>query len=221
MTDNSKQSCVPTSKHRVWIAMKGNEESLRLAEADGWEVHEVAKAPACRPNSPEDIRQSMDLLQHIHRDKSTCDVHDHLLSDGNCNCPRGGSRVETSERQLPPHDYTHPDWQGNGVTKFWTEDSLRAYSAVSSSSPEEPPPERRETGWLVEDGAGHARPRFRTMDQTGIHWTDDANKALRFARRADAEMFAAGDEDAWRVTQHQWVTVDGDFIHAENGIGDV
>ena len=46
--------------------MKGNERSLRLAEADGWEVHEVAKAPAT--NSPEDIRQSMDLLQQIHRD---------------------------------------------------------------------------------------------------------------------------------------------------------
>lgn len=48
--------------------MKGNEESLRLAEADGWEVHEVAKAPVCLPNSPEDIRQSMDLLQQIHRE---------------------------------------------------------------------------------------------------------------------------------------------------------
>lgn len=87
---------MPTSKHRVWIAMKGNEQALTLSEADGWEVREVAKAPACRPNSPEDIRQSMNLLQHIHRDKSTCDVHDHLLPDGNCNCPREASRVETS-----------------------------------------------------------------------------------------------------------------------------
>lgn len=45
---------------------------------------------------------------------------------------------ETIEPQLPPHDYTHPDWQGNGVTKFWTEASLRAYARVSGSSPEEP-----------------------------------------------------------------------------------
>lgn len=57
-----------TSEKRVWIASKGNEKALRLAESDGWEVHEVAKAPSCRPNSPEDIRQSMELLQQIHRD---------------------------------------------------------------------------------------------------------------------------------------------------------
>ena len=46
--------------------------------------------------------------------------------------------VETTEHQLPPHDYTHPDWQGNGVTKFWTEDSLRAYAAVPARSSVEP-----------------------------------------------------------------------------------
>lgn len=63
----------------------------------------------------------------------------------------------------------------------------------------------REVGWLVEDGGTLARPRYRTMDQTGIHWTEDHNKAIRFARRADAEMFAAGDEDAWRITEHMWV----------------
>lgn len=61
-----------------------------------------------------------------------------------------------------------------------------------------------ETGWLVEDGGTLARPRYRTMDQTGIHWTEDPNAAIRFARRADAEMFAAGDEDAWRITEHIW-----------------
>jgi hypothetical protein len=42
------------------------------------------------------------------------------------------------------------------------------------------------------------------MDQTGIHWTEDPNAAIRFARRADAEMFAAGDEDVWRITEHMW-----------------
>lgn len=61
---------------------------------------------------------------------------------------------------------------------------------------------RDEVGWLVESG-GHV-PRYRTMDASGIHWTDDPNKAIRFARRADAEMFAAGDEDAWRITEHMW-----------------
>lgn len=67
MTD---ETSAQTSKKRsrVWIASKGTEKALTLYEADGWEVHEVVKAPVCRPNSPEDIRQSMDLLQQIHRE---------------------------------------------------------------------------------------------------------------------------------------------------------
>lgn len=62
----------------------------------------------------------------------------------------------------------------------------------------------REVGWLVEDG-DNAVTMYRTMDEAGIHWTDDVNKAIRFARRADAEMFAAGDENAWRIVEHVWV----------------
>lgn len=65
-----------------------------------------------------------------------------------------------------------------------------------------------EYGWLVENGRDVPDLRYRTMDNSGITWTDDHNKALRFARRADAEMFAAEDEDAWRIVQHAWDTVD-------------
>lgn len=54
--------------NRVWLATKGTEKALRLAEADGWEVHEVARAPTYRPNSLENIHRDMDLLQQIHRD---------------------------------------------------------------------------------------------------------------------------------------------------------
>lgn len=60
-----------------------------------------------------------------------------------------------------------------------------------------------EMGWLVEDGNLN-KTMYRCMDETGIHWTDDPNKAIRFARREDAEMFAAGDEDAWRIVEHMW-----------------
>lgn len=42
------------------------------AEVDGGEIHEGAKATAC--NSPEDIRQSMDLLQQIHRDSESSNL---------------------------------------------------------------------------------------------------------------------------------------------------
>lgn len=62
-----------------------------------------------------------------------------------------------------------------------------------------------ETGWLVENGKAGTDLRYRTVGALGIPiWTDDANKAIRFARRADAEMFAAEDEDAWRIVEHCW-----------------
>ena len=76
-----------------------------------------------------------------------------------------------------------------------------------------PPPapekcERRvpkdETGWLIENGSGTAY-RFMDNDAGGIvSWTPDHDKALRFARRVDAEQFCHHDEDAWAVVEHMW-----------------
>lgn len=55
------------SPRRVWLAQNSdNKRVLRLSEADGWGVNEVSKAPVYPPNSPQDIRQSMDLLREIH-----------------------------------------------------------------------------------------------------------------------------------------------------------
>ena len=74
------------------------------------------------------------------------------------------------------------------------------------TEPAQEPAERpwaRETAWLVERGDS-GPPRYRTMEQGSIVWTDDVNKALRFARRQDAEMFCADDADAWRVAEHMW-----------------
>ncbi len=62
----------------------------------------------------------------------------------------------------------------------------------------EPAPPSR-AGWVIGDGDSK---RFRSMDQAGIDWTDDPRKAIRFARRDDAEMFAAGDEDAWHILEY-------------------
>lgn len=65
-----------------------------------------------------------------------------------------------------------------------------------------------EYGWLIENGkqAGDGLAyRFIDNDAGGMPaWTEDHNKALRFARRADAEQFAYHDEDAWRIVQHAW-----------------
>lgn len=59
-------------------------------------------------------------------------------------------------------------------------------------------------GWLVENGKSGDELRYRTMRQGMIVWTADHNEALRFARREDAERFAAEDEDAWRTAEHAW-----------------
>lgn len=65
--------------------------------------------------------------------------------------------------------------------------------------------EYRETGWLVENGMP-SDIKYRFMDDDGPQWTRDPLKAIRFARRADAEMFAAGDDDAWRIVEHVFLS---------------
>lgn len=74
--------------------------------------------------------------------------------------------------------------------------------ATAPKAPEAVP--LSEIGWLVEDSRNNGLIKYRTMDQEGIHWTEDVNKAIRFARREDAEMFADGDEDAWHIAEHIW-----------------
>jgi hypothetical protein len=61
-----------------------------------------------------------------------------------------------------------------------------------------------EVGWLIENGKQGDELRYRNMEQGVTTWTADPNEALRFARRADAEKFAAEDEDAWLITEHMW-----------------
>jgi hypothetical protein len=55
--------------------------------------------------------------------------------------------------------------------------------------------------WVVAN-ASDLEPRFRTIEH-GLCpiWTRDPVEALQFARRRDAELFAAEDEDAWLIMQ--------------------
>jgi hypothetical protein len=68
-----------------------------------------------------------------------------------------------------------------------------------------------EYGWLIENGKKQGEGlayRFIDNDMGGMSgWTEDHSKALRFARRQDAEQFAYHDEDAWRIVQHAWDTL--------------
>ena len=62
-----------------------------------------------------------------------------------------------------------------------------------------------QTGWLVENGKEGNELRYRTIHDHGYPaWTEDANKAIRFTRREDAEMFSKEDEDAWRIEEYFW-----------------
>ncbi|MES1989259.1 MAG: hypothetical protein V4440_14740 [Pseudomonadota bacterium] len=64
--------------------------------------------------------------------------------------------------------------------------------------------EAQQRGWLVENGKQGNELRYRTIEQGSVIWTDDHMKAIRFARRADAELFAEEDMDAWRIVEHMW-----------------
>lgn len=63
----------------------------------------------------------------------------------------------------------------------------------------------QETGWLAEL-QGEAVPQWAVLTEDyDEHWTADAGKALRFARREDAEAFIA--HHAWTrvvATEHMW-----------------
>lgn len=50
--------------------------------------------------------------------------------------------------------------------------------------------------WVVADGQG---ARWRKWGDSGPEWTTDRDAALHFARRLDADAFAADDEDAWLI----------------------
>ena len=63
-----------------------------------------------------------------------------------------------------------------------------------------------ERGWLLErDRNG---PEWLGINRVEAYvewmWTKDSTKALRFARREDAENYAGFVEDCWTITEHQW-----------------
>lgn len=61
-------------------------------------------------------------------------------------------------------------------------------------------PSKEQVGpFVVADGGSTGENRFRTMNQGMSAWTLDIDEALQFARRKDAETFAAEDEDAWQI----------------------
>lgn len=64
--------------------------------------------------------------------------------------------------------------------------------------------EPSEGPFVVADGGVTGENRFRTMKDGMSAWTIDFDEALQFARRKDAEAFAAEDEDAWQIIPVPW-----------------
>lgn len=69
----------------------------------------------------------------------------------------------------------------------WKETPLGAAAASNPASA---------GGWIVGSSDGQ---KWRVWTELGPDWTDDRDKATRYARRVDAEQVHAADEDAWLV----------------------
>jgi hypothetical protein len=68
-------------------------------------------------------------------------------------------------------------------------------------------PEVRQVAYLVENSGGITRAiRYRCMRSGVVDWTYDANAALWFCRRSDADEFAAEDPADVRIVEHVFVT---------------
>jgi len=61
-----------------------------------------------------------------------------------------------------------------------------------------------ETGWLLERNITPEGPEYLTVDVGRFGWTTDNLKALRLARREDADALAEIIDDCQHVREHQW-----------------
>lgn len=70
--------------------------------------------------------------------------------------------------------------------------------------------QKDETGWLIELRPDNGPPKWLDLSETLLHpsWTADSSKALRFARRDDAEAYYAfhiDDMPHTFITEHMWL----------------
>lgn len=77
-------------------------------------------------------------------------------------------------------------------------------------------------GWIVGSGDGR---RWRRWGDTGPEWTEDREKAVRYARREDAESVHREDEDVWQIIpysgapeKHEWRVYNGWWCCSNCGI---
>lgn len=73
------------------------------------------------------------------------------------------------------------------------------WEAVARAAISAIPDPALETGWIVSNASDTA---WRTYVNGLPDWTTDQSQALRYARRVDAELAHAEDEDAWSIRRY-------------------
>lgn len=68
----------------------------------------------------------------------------------------------------------------------------------------EPDEQDYETAWLLERKMTPEGPEYLSVDAGRFTWVTDNLKALRLARREDADALAEIIDDCERVAEHQW-----------------
>lgn len=112
--------------------------------------------------------------------------------DLHCHCP-----VEIRLSVAPKHDSINSydfDTAERELRSLW---NSRALLATEQGAPQ------GEQGWLLEKGPHKGCVWYISVDQM-LTWTDDPSKALRLARREDAEALTNIVEDCERIIQHAW-----------------
>lgn len=104
---------------------------------------------------------------------------------------------ENCERSSPA------SYEGGQVAAV-TDCAVALRSALAAEDEDE---DRTEFAWLIENGKQGDALRYRTFEYGLPTWTADHNKAIRYARRCDAEMAHAEDEEAWAIREHGWHTM--------------
>ena len=111
---------------------------------------------------------------------------------------RGGYCIDGVPREVAPTIVAALNSTAADALNHWK--ALARYNGnalVRNAAASSPP---TSAGWIV--GNVNA-DRWRTWATTGPEWTDDRDKATRYARRVDAEAVHLADEDAWRIEPYQ------------------
>jgi hypothetical protein len=144
--------------------------------------------------------------------KSICDAHNAALTAAHSDAWAKGVHDTIAESEKPHNTGDQPPrsmieraranlWDAGGWT--WQE--------IMSVIPEPAQPQRSENGWVIEKGDTH-NPKYLSANHRRFYWTHDHLKAIRFARKQDAELvdshFLLTERiEEHRICEHSWEPV--------------